>query len=111
MHDDLTYRFLGDVLGELAALTPGPFLHIGGDEAHSTTAEDYRAFMARVQPLVTAHGKRLVGWEEIASAPLREGSVMQFWNTAGRTGTISRAPPPRRARGSSCRRETASTST
>ena len=82
VHDDLTYRFLGDVLGELAALTPGPFLHIGGDEAHSTTAEDYRAFMARVQPLVAAQGKRLVGWEEIASAPLREGSVMQFWNTA-----------------------------
>jgi hexosaminidase len=80
-HADLTYRFLGDVFGELAALTPGPFLHIGGDEAHSTSCEDYLAFMARVQPLVSAHGKRIAGWEEIASAPLLDGAVVQYWNT------------------------------
>jgi hexosaminidase len=86
VHDDLTYRFLGDVLGELAALTPGEFLHIGGDEAHSTSHDDYLAFMARVQPLVAAQGKRLVGWEEIASAPLRPGSVVQYWNTMGEHG-------------------------
>jgi hexosaminidase len=86
VHAELTYRFLDDVLGELAALTPGPFLHIGGDEAHSTTREDYLAFIARVQPIVTAHGKRLVGWEEIADAPLRQGSVVQHWNTAGSDG-------------------------
>ena len=85
-HAEETYRFLGDVLGELAALTPGEFLHIGGDEAHSTSAEDYLAFMARVQPLVAAQGKRLVGWEEIASAPLRTGSVVQYWNTIGERG-------------------------
>jgi hexosaminidase len=85
-HDDLTYRFLGDVLAELAALTPGEFLHIGGDEAHSTTREDYLAFMARLQPLVTAQGKRLVGWEEVASAPLAAGSVVQYWNTGEAKG-------------------------
>jgi hexosaminidase len=80
-HAELTYRFLDDVFGELAALTPGPYLHIGGDEAHSTSHDDYLTFMARVQPLVAKHGKRLVGWEEIASAPLAPGSVVQFWNT------------------------------
>ena len=72
------------MLGELAALTPGAYLHIGGDEAHSTSREDYRAFMARVQPLVTAHGKRVAGWEEIASVPLAAGAVVQYWNTHGR---------------------------
>jgi len=85
-HADLTYRFLADVFAELAALTPGEFLHIGGDEAHSTSAEDYLAFMARVQPLVAAQGKRLVGWEEIASAALHTGSVVQYWNTMGPRG-------------------------
>jgi hexosaminidase len=85
-HADLTYRFLGDVFAELAALTPGEFLHIGGDEAHSTSEEDYLAFMTRVQPLVAAQGKRLVGWEEIASAPLRTGSVVQYWNTMSERG-------------------------
>jgi hexosaminidase len=85
-HADLTYRFLGDVLGELAALTPGEFLHIGGDEAHSTSHEDYLAFIARVQPLVAAQGKRLAGWEEVASAPLGSGSVVQYWNTMNERG-------------------------
>ena len=81
-----TYRFLDDVLAELAALTPGEFLHVGGDEAHSTSHEDYLEFMARVQPLVAAQGKRLAGWEEIASAPLRAGSVVQYWNTGNERG-------------------------
>jgi hexosaminidase len=81
VHAERTYRFLDDVLGELAALTPGAFLHIGGDEAHSTSHEDYATFMGRVQPLVAAHGKRVAGWEEIASAPLSEGAAVQLWNT------------------------------
>jgi hexosaminidase len=85
-HADVTYRFLGDVFAELAALTPGEFLHVGGDEAHSTSPEDYLEFIARVQPLVAAQGKRLVGWEEIASAPLGARTVVQYWNTGSRRG-------------------------
>lgn len=86
VHDELTYRFLDEVFGEVAALTPGPYLHIGGDEAHSTSHDDYLAFIARVQPLVAGHGKRLVGWEEIASAPLAPGTLVQYWNTMGERG-------------------------
>jgi hexosaminidase len=85
-HDERTYRFLGDVLAELAALTPGDVLHVGGDEAHSTSEQDYETFIARVQPLVAAQGKRLAGWEEIASVPLRSGSIVQHWNTQGERG-------------------------
>jgi hexosaminidase len=86
VHAERTYRFLDDVLGELAALTPGDYLHLGGDEAHSTSDADYREFMRRLQPLVAAHGKRLVGWEEIASAPLHDGAVVQLWNTGNPRG-------------------------
>ena len=86
VHAELTYRFLDDVFGELAALAPGEFLHVGGDEAHSTSRADYRAFVERVRPLVAARGKRLAGWEEIASAPLPGGAVVQLWNTAGGEG-------------------------
>ncbi|HMD80357.1 MAG TPA: beta-N-acetylhexosaminidase, partial [Anaerolineales bacterium] len=32
----VTYQFLEDTLREIAALTPAPYIHIGGDEAHST---------------------------------------------------------------------------
>ena len=40
---ELTYTFVDQVIGELAALTPGPYLHIGGDEASSTTGVGLRA--------------------------------------------------------------------
>lgn len=78
---DVTYRFLDDVFAELAALTPGPWMHIGGDEAKSTSREDFVTFLERAQPLVTRHGKRVVGWEEMAIATLEPGSVIQYWNT------------------------------
>jgi len=42
---EITYKFLDDVIRELAALTPGPYIHIGGDESHSTKREDYIPFI------------------------------------------------------------------
>lgn len=76
---ELTYAFVDDVVREVAALTPGPYVHIGGDEAHSTDADEYRIFVERVQRIVRAHGKRLIGWEEIAKTRLRRTSVVQHW--------------------------------
>ncbi len=78
----ITYRFIADVIGELAALTPGPYIHIGGDEAEVTSAADYCAFMLRVQAIVAAHGKQMVGWEEIGQIELQPGSIAQCWNNA-----------------------------
>ncbi len=85
-HSATTYRWVEDVLRELAEMTPGPYLHIGGDEAHSTTREDYLAFMERVQPIVAGLGKRLVGWEEIATAPLDANAIVQYWHTGPAEG-------------------------
>jgi beta-glucosidase len=76
---ELTYQFLDDVIGELAALTPGAFIHIGGDEAHSTPEADYRRFFERVQQIVQRHGKQVVGWAEIAQVELLPGSAAQYW--------------------------------
>ncbi|HZE33893.1 MAG TPA: beta-N-acetylhexosaminidase [Actinoallomurus sp.] len=78
----VTYELLDDVLGQLARLTPGPYLHIGGDEAHSTTPADYATFIGKVGPIVTKHGKKMVGWNEIGAGKLPAGSVAQYWNTA-----------------------------
>ncbi len=79
---ELTYAFIDDVVREVAALTPGPYLHIGGDEALSTDPADYRFFVERAQRIVRAHGKRMVGWEETARARLRRTSVAQHWHDA-----------------------------
>jgi hexosaminidase len=78
---EATYGFVDRVLGELAALTPGPYLHIGGDEAKATSADDYRSFIGRVQAIVESHGKRMVGWEEIARADLHPQSIAQHWSS------------------------------
>ena len=78
----VTYEFLDDVLGQLAKITPGPYLHIGGDEAHSTTPADYATYIEQVGPIVKKYGKTLEGWNEIGKAKIAPGSVAQYWNTA-----------------------------
>ncbi|WP_434589817.1 beta-N-acetylhexosaminidase [Streptomyces sp. A5-4] len=75
----VTYRFLDDVVRELAALTPGKYLHIGGDEAHSTSHEDYVTFMDRAQAIVGKYGKKVMGWHQLAGARPVEGAVAQYW--------------------------------
>jgi hexosaminidase len=79
---EITYQFLDDVVRELADLTPGSYLHLGGDEAHETTQEDYLSFLDRLQPIVARHGKQMIGWEEIVQAPLRPGTLAQHWSPA-----------------------------
>ncbi|MER5392398.1 beta-N-acetylhexosaminidase [Saccharopolyspora sp. NPDC002686] len=78
---DVTYRFVEDVIRELAEITPGPYLHIGGDEADSTTDEDYKAFVSRVLPMVEKYGKTAVGWHEYGKAGPQGESVLQYWGT------------------------------
>ncbi len=91
VHKAITYKFLDDVIGQLAALTPGPYLHIGGDEAHSTSAADYVYYVGRLQQIVRAHGKTMIGWHQIGSATLKPGQVAQYWGTAGSQADIDLA--------------------
>jgi hexosaminidase len=84
---EVTYRFLDDVVGQLARLTPGRYLHLGGDEAHSTDHADYVRFVERVERIVRRHGKRMMGWAETSAAHLRRTGLAQYWNPA--TGTDS----------------------
>jgi len=77
---EVTYRFINDVFRELAALTPGPYLHIGGDESNSTKKEDYIPFINRVQDIVAANGKQVIGWDDISVSALKPNSVAQHWS-------------------------------
>src|SRR5258708_8247734 len=88
---NLTYTFIDQVIGELAALTPGPYIHIGGDEATSTSASDYAAFIARAQQIVAAHGKTVVGWHDIANTTLLPSTVAQFWGTTPSHSAVAAA--------------------
>ena len=76
---DITYKFIDDVVRELAAITPGPYIHIGGDESHSTKREDYIPFINKVQDIVLSHGKKVLGWDDIAISSLKPNVIAQHW--------------------------------
>ena len=77
---DLTYKFVDDVIRELAGITPGPYIHLGGDESHATKKDEFIKFVNRSQEIVLSHGKKAIGWEEIAQSKLEPGVMVQFWS-------------------------------
>jgi hexosaminidase len=93
-----TYKFLERFLGEMAALFPDAYMHVGGDEVtgkHWRLNAQIQAFMAknnladkqalqayfnrRVAQILQKHGKRMVGWDEILHADLPKETVVQSW--------------------------------
>jgi hexosaminidase len=74
-----TYEFLDDVIGQLAALTPGPYLHIGGDETQDIPAADVSNHVEKVEKLVRKHGKKVIGWQDIAGSLDPATSLTGFW--------------------------------
>ena len=90
---EVTYTFVDNVLGELAAITPGPYLHLGGDEASSTPANQYAAFINRVQPMVTAKGKAVMGWHQIGASAVQHSAnrVVQYWGLTNSDSLVSTA--------------------
>ena len=79
---EITYKFVDDVIREVAALTPGDYIHIGGDESHATKKNDYITFINKVQDIVISHGKVMIGWDEITHADLSDLAVAQYWSSA-----------------------------
>ncbi len=77
---DTVYAFIDDVVREISAITPGPYFHIGGDESHVTKKSDYIYFVERVEKIVQKHGKRMIGWDEVASANIDSTSISQYWS-------------------------------
>ena len=89
---DFTYLFIDDVIKEIAAITPGPYFHMGGDEVKTLTPAQYRAFVERVQTIVQKHGKQMIGWDEVAVATLMPTSIVQHWRPDASHGELGRAP-------------------
>jgi hexosaminidase len=96
--NDSTYKFLDTFIGEMAALFPDQFFHIGGDEvngkqwdANPKIQEFMRAhglksnadlqgyFVERVQKIVAKHGKTMEGWDEILRPNMPSSIVIQSW--------------------------------
>jgi hexosaminidase len=95
---DSTYRFLDTFIGEMAKLFPDEYFHIGGDEVSAkawTTEPHIREFMKshhianaaalhalfnqRLEKIVTHHGKRMAGWDEVRQPNLPKSILIQSW--------------------------------
>ncbi|GLZ32160.1 beta-N-acetylhexosaminidase [Lentzea sp. NBRC 105346] len=88
---DVTYKFIDDVVREISALTPGPYFHIGGDEALSTPDADYVKFMNKVLPIVKKHGKTTTGWHEFIKTSTDTALVPQYWGTEKSNAAVADA--------------------
>jgi hexosaminidase len=78
---EITFKFINDVIREISAITPGPYFHIGGDEAAITKKPDYIAFVNRFREIVKANGKQMVGWEEISQGDIDSTVIIQHWDS------------------------------
>ncbi|WP_315073187.1 family 20 glycosylhydrolase [uncultured Microbacterium sp.] len=88
IHEERTYEFVRDVVRELAEMTPGPYIHIGGDESLGTPQDDFDLFAARATSIVVEEGKIPMAWHEMGSAAnIAEGTVGQYWGKTTPEGT------------------------
>jgi len=76
-----TSEFLRAVFDDVATMTPGEYVHIGGDEVLTMDHDEYARLVAQAAAAVRAAGKKVVGWQEIATTPLEPGTVVQYWDT------------------------------
>jgi hexosaminidase len=95
---ETTYEFLDKFIGEMTALFPDAYFHIGGDECNgkewdaNPRIQQYMQahqlkndaalqayFTGRVQKLVTAHQKITVGWDEVLQPNTPHDVVIQSW--------------------------------
>ena len=93
-----SYTFLNTLFGEMAALFPDQYFHIGGDEVNGKQWDANPAiqkfktshkikdnaglqayFNTRLQKIVSTHGKTMMGWDEILAPELPKSIVIQSW--------------------------------
>ena len=107
--NEKTYKFLNELIGEMAKLFPDQFFHIGGDEVNGKEWDanpNIQAFMQahgiknneglqayfsqHVQDLVVKHGKTPVGWDEILVPGVAKTIVIQSWRGADSLAAAAR---------------------
>ena len=96
--DEKVYEFLDKVFTEIATLFPNPYIHVGGDECYKgfwaqdagcqalmkkmnmKRPEELQAyFMKRVEVILKAKGKKLIGWDEILEGGIGPEATVMSW--------------------------------
>ena len=103
-----TYTFFDKFLGEMTALFPDPYFHIGGDENNGKQWKENPAIQAymkehnildnhalqamfnkRILAILTKYNKHMIGWDEIQHPDLPKESIIHSWR--GQKGLFSAA--------------------
>jgi hexosaminidase len=106
--NDKLYAMYQDILGEVIDLFPSPFIHVGGDEVPKDAwkkcsrcqarikveglkdEEELQSyFMRRMEKIIEAKGRRLIGWDEILEGGLAPGATVMSWR--GTKGGVAAA--------------------
>lgn len=96
--DEFTFEFIENVLDEVTALFPAPYVHIGGDEApkdrwRESASSQKRLrdenlkdehelqsyFVKRIQRYLAGKGKTLIGWDEILEGGADRNAIVEVW--------------------------------
>ncbi|HET6628551.1 MAG TPA: family 20 glycosylhydrolase [Woeseiaceae bacterium] len=96
--EESTFATLEAILAEVLKLFPSPYIHIGGDEAVKTRwesservqarinelgleteAELQSWFIKRIERFLAAHGRKLIGWDEILEGGLAPAATVMSW--------------------------------
>lgn len=82
-NEKLINQFVGDVVKEITQITPGPYFHVGGDEASRVVKkDDYINFIKTFKKIVQANNKYMIGWEEASQSDIGPGDLIQYWHSA-----------------------------
>jgi hexosaminidase len=94
------YCFLDRFLGEMAALFPDEYMHVGGDNHHGKqwkdsavvqawtssrglAADDVKSvhayFSRRIEGILQRHGKKMIGWADSLHPDLPRSVTLQCW--------------------------------
>lgn len=106
--NDATFTFLENVLAEVTPLFPGKYIHIGGDEVVKSNwmncaecqlrikteglkneHELQAYFIRRIEKIVSAQGKNLIGWSEIRQGGLASSAALMDWIGGGAESAAS----------------------
>lgn len=112
--NDSTYQFINEVLTEITEIFPSEYIHIGGDECPKVRWEECEKCQAKIKELgltsdkhstkeeklqshiikyagevLAAHGRKLIGWDEILEGGLNPGAIVMSWR--GESGGIEAA--------------------
>ncbi len=109
-----TFAFLENVLTEVMELFPSEYIHIGGDEAgksawktcpkcqkrmkdeHLANVDELQSYLIhRIEKFLNAHGRHLLGWDEILQGGMAPNATVMSWR--GEEGGIAAVTSGHRA--------------